>query len=46
MALAQEDVQQIQGFFKKLIAETPEALHANVRYKLDLCERTIRVEEE
>ena len=46
MSLAQEDLQQIQDLFKKLIAETPEALNANVRYELDLRERTIRVEEE
>ena len=46
MALAQEDLEQIQWLIKKSLAETPEALNANVRYELDLRERTIRVEEE
>ena len=46
MALAQEDLEQIQWLIKKSLAETPEVLNANVRYELDLRERTIRVEEE
>jgi len=46
MALAQEDIEQIQQLIKKSIAETPEVVNANVRYELDLRERTIRVEEE
>jgi len=46
VALAQEDIEQIQWLIKKTISETPEALNANVRYELDLRERTIRVEEE
>ena len=46
MALAQEDIEQIQWLIKKTMSETPEALNANVRYELDLRERTIRVEEE
>ena len=46
MALLQEDIEQIQGIVKKIIAEAPEVLNANVRYELDLRERTIRVEEE
>ncbi len=46
MALAQEDIEQIQWLIKKTLSETPEALNANVRYELDLRERTIRVEEE
>ncbi len=46
MALAQEDIEQIQWLIKKTLLETPEALNANVRYELDLRERTIRVEEE
>ena len=46
MALLQEDIEQIQGIVKKIIAEAPESLNANVRYELDLRERTIRVEEE
>ncbi|MGZ5027086.1 MAG: hypothetical protein ACXV9T_07895 [Methylobacter sp.] len=46
MALAQEDIEQIQLLIKKVLSETPETLNANVRYELDLWERTIRVEEE
>jgi len=46
VALAQEDIEQIQWLIKKTISEMPEALNANVRYELDLRERTIRVEEE
>ncbi len=46
MSLIQEDIDQIQVLIKKVISETPEALNANVRYELDLRERTIRVEEE
>jgi hypothetical protein len=46
MALAQEDIDQIQYLIKKALSETPETLNANVRYELDLRERTIRVEEE
>jgi len=46
MALAQEDIEQIQQLIRKSIAETPEVANANVRYELDLRERTIRVEEE
>jgi len=46
MSLAQEDIEQIQDLIKKIILESPEALNANVRYELDLRERTIRVEEE
>jgi hypothetical protein len=46
MALAQEDIDQIQWLIKKTLSETPETLNANVRYELDLRERTIRVEEE
>ncbi len=46
MALAQEDIEQIQLLIKKTLSETPETLNANVRYELDLRERTIRVEEE
>ncbi|TAN65290.1 MAG: hypothetical protein EPN17_16900 [Methylobacter sp.] len=46
MALAQEDVDQIQWLIKKALSEMPETLNANVRYELDLRERTIRVEEE
>ncbi len=46
MALAQEDIDQIQLLIKKTLSEMPETLNANVRYELDLRERTIRVEEE
>jgi len=46
MALAQEDIEQIQELIKKSIQSTPEVGNANVRYELDLRERTIRVEEE
>jgi hypothetical protein len=46
MALAQEDIEQIRLLIKKTLSETPETLSANVRYELDLQERTIRVEEE
>ena len=46
MALVQEDIEQIQQLIKKALLETPETLNANVRYELDLRERTIRVEEE
>ena len=46
MALAQEDVEQIQILIKKILSESPEAINANVRYELDLRDRTIRVEEE
>jgi len=46
MALAQEDIEQIQKLIRQSIAATPEVTNANVRYELDLRERTIRVEEE
>jgi len=46
MALAQEDIEQIQELIKKSIELIPEVGNANVRYELDLRERTIRVEEE
>ena len=45
MALAQEDIEQIRLLIKKTLSETPETVNANVRYELDLRERTIRVEE-
>ena len=46
MALAQEDIEQIQALITKSIQATPEVGNANVRYELELRERTIRVEEE
>jgi DNA repair exonuclease SbcCD ATPase subunit len=46
MALAQEDIEQIRLLIQKALSEMPETSNANVRYELDLRERTIRVEEE
>ena len=45
MALAQEDIEQIRLLIKNTLSEMPETVNANVRYELDLRERTIRVEE-
>ncbi|MBE0437515.1 MAG: hypothetical protein IBX56_17140 [Methylomicrobium sp.] len=44
--LAQEDIEQIEKLVENIIARQPEKLNANVRYELDLRERTVRVEEE
>ncbi len=44
--LAQEDIAQIERLIEQVIARQPEKLNANVRYELDLRERTVRVEEE
>ena len=46
MALTQEDIKQIQKLIKEEISHIPEPPNANVRYELDLRERTIRVEQE
>jgi len=46
MGLAQESIVEIQALIHKAIDEHPAALHANVRYELELRERVIRVEEE
>jgi len=46
MALVQEDIEQIQELINRTIAATPEVANANVRYELELRERTTRVEEE
>ena len=46
MALAQEDIEQIRGIVKQVLAELLETGLANVRYERDLRERTLRVEEE
>jgi len=46
MALAQEDIEEIQELIKRSIQATPEVGNANVRYELELRERTTRVEEE
>jgi hypothetical protein len=46
MALAQEDIEQIQILIRENVSERLLAQNVNVRYELDLRERTIRVEEE
>ncbi len=46
MALEQEDIEQIQDLIRKSILSTPEVGNANVRYEMELRERTTRVEEE
>ena len=46
MALEQEDIEQIQNLIRQSILATPEVGNANVRYELELRERTTRVEEE
>ncbi|CAA9890574.1 conserved hypothetical protein [Candidatus Methylobacter favarea] len=46
MALAQEDLQQIQHLIDQSLAAHPEFANANVRYELDIRERIVRVEEE
>ena len=46
MALAQEDLLQIQQLIEQSMSTRPEAAFANVRYELDIRERIVRVEEE
>ncbi len=46
MALAQEDLIQIQKLIDQGMASRPEVVNANVRYELDIRERIVRVEEE
>jgi chromosome segregation ATPase len=46
MALAQEDLQQIQQLIDQSLLARPEVINANVRYELDIRERIVRVEEE
>ncbi len=46
MALAQEDLIQIQKLIDQSVASRPEVANANVRYELDIRERIVRVEEE
>ncbi|MBU2568635.1 MAG: hypothetical protein KJ725_01125 [Gammaproteobacteria bacterium] len=46
MALAQEDLIEIQRLIDQSIAARPELVNANVRYELELRERIVRVEEE
>ena len=46
MALAEADIAQIKNLIEQVIADRPELANANVRYELDLRERTVRIEEE
>ncbi len=46
MALAQEDLLQIQQLIEQSMSTRQEATFANVRYELDIRERIVRVEEE
>ncbi|RLA16631.1 MAG: hypothetical protein DRQ62_15930 [Gammaproteobacteria bacterium] len=46
MALANEDKEEILGLIEHAINARPEVKNSNVRYELDLRERTVRVEEE
>ena len=46
MALAQDDLQQIQQLIDQSLAVRPELNSSNVRYELDIRERIVRVEEE
>ena len=46
MALAIEDKQEIIVLIEQAINARPEVKNSNVRYELDLRERTVRVEEE
>jgi len=46
MALEKEDIEEIQSLIRSTIASIPEVGNANVRYELDLRERTVRVEED
>jgi tetrahydromethanopterin S-methyltransferase subunit G len=46
MALAQEDLEQIQTLINNTIAATPAVSNANVRYELELRDRTTKVEQE
>ncbi len=46
MALAQEDIELIHNIVEKAIQKTADFKNANVRYEMDLRERTIRIEEE
>ncbi len=46
MTLAAEDIVQIEKIVERIIDRRPEVENANVRYEIDLRERTIRVEEE
>jgi len=46
MALANEDKEEILELIEQAINARPEVKNSNVRYELDLRERTVRVEEE
>ena len=46
MALAKEDKEEILELIEQTINARPEVKNSNVRYELDLRERTVRVEEE
>jgi len=46
MALAEADIAQIKSLVEQMIADRPELANANVRYELDLRERTVKIEEE
>lgn len=46
MALAKEDIEEIQNLIAKALSEQPGMNQTNVRYELELRERIVRVEEE
>ncbi len=46
MALAEQDIREIESLINRVIEQRPEVKNANVRYEIDLRERIIRVEEE
>jgi Fe2+ transport system protein B len=46
MALAKEDIEEIQNMIVKAFSERPELIQANVRYELEIRERIVRLEEE
>ena len=46
MALAKEDIEEIQSLIAKAFSEKPEINQVNVRYELEIRERIVRVEEE
>ncbi|MDP1557588.1 MAG: hypothetical protein Q8K59_04365 [Nitrosomonas sp.] len=46
MALAKEDIEEIQNLIAKAFSERPEINQVNVRYELEIRERIVRVEEE
>ena len=46
MALAKEDIEEIQNLIAKAFSERPETNQVNVCYELEIRERIVRVEEE